>query len=53
MGASQMEHRERAEPASKESEDEWTAAEIAEMISEDEQIACFDLGVRTKQGGPS
>ena len=41
MPASQMEPREHAEPESKEPEDEWTEAEIAEMISEDEQIACF------------
>lgn len=37
--ASQMEPREHAEPASEEPKDQWTAADIAEMISEDEQIA--------------
>ncbi len=41
MRASQMEPREHAEPEYKEAEDEWTAAERVEMISEDEQIACF------------
>jgi hypothetical protein len=41
--ASQMEPREHPEPEYKEPKDEWIAAEIAEMISEDEQIARCDF----------